>query len=175
MYAIIQTGGKQYTVKPGDVIDVEKIEGEAGAQVQLPVLFLNNGTDVVTDADALAQTTVIAEIVDQHKGPKAIIFKFKKRKGYKKLRGHRQNLTKLVITEVAGVKAEPKPAKPAKAEAPAEPAAAAEPAAEAAALPSVEELNKMTVAQLKELAAERGVKLSSSARKAEIIETIQNA
>lgn len=173
MYAIIKTGGKQYTVKPGDVIDVEKIEGEAGAQVQLPVLFLNNGTDVVTDADALAQTTVIAEIVDQHKGPKAIIFKFKKRKGYKKLRGHRQNLTKLVITEVAGVKAEP--AKPAKAEAPAEPAAAAEPAAEAAALPSVEELNKMTVAQLKELAAERGVKLSSSARKAEIIETIQNA
>ena len=107
MYAIIKTGGKQYTVKPGDVIDVEKIEGEAGTQVQLPVLFLNNGEDVVTDADALAQTTVTAEIVDQHKGPKAIIFKFKKRKGYKKLRGHRQNLTKIVITEVAGVKAEP--------------------------------------------------------------------
>ncbi|MGN0072384.1 MAG: 50S ribosomal protein L21 [Coriobacteriales bacterium] len=174
MYAIIKTGGKQYTVKPGDVIDVEKIEGEAGTQVQLPVLFLNNGSDVVTDADALAQTTVTAEIVDQHKGPKAIIFKFKKRKGYKKLRGHRQNLTKIVITEVAGVKAEPKAAKPAKAEAPAEPVAAAEPAAPAA-LPSAEELNKMTVAQLKEIAAERGIKLSSSARKAEIIETIQNA
>ena len=163
MYAIIKTGGKQYTVKPGDVIDVEKIEGEAGTQVQLPVLFLNNGEDVVTDADALAQTTVTAEIVDQHKGPKAIIFKFKKRKGYKKLRGHRQNLTKIVITEVAGVKAEPKAAEP-----------VAEPAA-AAAVPSVDELNKMTVAQLKELAAELGVKLSSSARKAEIIETIQNA
>ena len=173
MYAIIKTGGKQYTVKPGDVIDVEKIEGEAGTQVQLPVLFLNNGEDVVTDADALAQTTVTAEIVDQHKGPKAIIFKFKKRKGYKKLRGHRQNLTKIVITEVAGVKAEPKAAKPAVAE----PVAAAEPVAEpaAAAVPSVDELNKMTVAQLKELAAELGVKLSSSARKAEIIETIQNA
>ena len=168
MYAIIKTGGKQYTVKPGDVIDVEKIEGEAGTQVQLPVLFLNNGEDVVTDADALAQTTVTAEIVDQHKGPKAIIFKFKKRKGYKKLRGHRQNLTKIVITEVAGVKAEPKAAKPAVAEPVAEPAAAA-------AVPSVDELNKMTVAQLKELAAELGVKLSSSARKAEIIETIQNA
>lgn len=179
MYAIIKTGGKQYTVKPGDVIDVEKIEGEAGTQVQLPVLFLNNGEDVVTDADALAQTTVTAEIVDQHKGPKAIIFKFKKRKGYKKLRGHRQNLTKIVITEVAGVKAEPKAAKPAVAKpAVAEPVAAAEPVAEpaaAAAVPSVDELNKMTVAQLKELAAELGVKLSSSARKAEIIETIQNA
>ena len=119
-------------------------------------------------------STVTAEIVDQHKGPKAIIFNFKKRKGYKKLRGHRQNLTKLVITEVAGVKAEPKAAKPAVVE----PVAAAEPVAEpaaAAAVPSVDELNKMTVAQLKELAAELGVKLSSSARKAEIIETIQNA
>ena len=79
-----------------------------------------------------------------------------------------------MITEVAGVKAEPKAAKPAVVE----PVAAAEPVAEpaaAAAVPSVDELNKMTVAQLKELAAELGVKLSSSARKAEIIETIQNA
>ena len=100
MYAIIKTGGKQYTVKPGDVIDVEKIEGEAGTQVQLPVLFLNNGEDVVTDADALAQTTVTAEIVDQHKGPKAIIFKFKKRKNYKKLRGHRQSLTRIQIESI---------------------------------------------------------------------------
>lgn len=173
MYAIIKTGGKQYTVKPGDVIDVEKLEGEAGTQIQLPVLFLNNGTEVVTDADALAKTTVTAEIVDQHKGPKAIIFKFKKRKGYKKLRGHRQNLTKLVITEVAGVKAEPKAAKPAaKAEAPvAEAKAEAAPAEETAA----KDLSKMTVAELKAYAAEKDIKVPSSARKAEIIELIQNA
>ena len=62
MYAIIKTGGKQYTVKPGDVIDVEKLEGEAGTQIEFPVLFLNNGTDVVTDADALAKTTVLADL-----------------------------------------------------------------------------------------------------------------
>lgn len=173
MYAIIKTGGKQYTVKPGDVIDVEKLEGEAGTQIEFPVLFLNNGTDVVTDADALAKTTVLAEIVDQHKGPKAIIFKFKKRKGYKRLRGHRQNLTKVVITEVAGVKAEPKAAKPAKveAEAPKAEAAAEAPKADAASA----DLSKMTVAELKAYAAEKDIKLPSSARKAEIIELIQNA
>ena len=170
MYAIIKTGGKQYTVKPGDVIDVEKLEGEAGTQIQLPVLFLNNGTEVITDADALANTTVTAEIVDQHKGPKAIIFKFKKRKGYKKLRGHRQNLTKIAITEVAGVKAEPKAAKPAKAEAPVETKAEA-PVEEAPA----QDLSKMTVAELKAYAAEKDIKVPSSARKAEIIELIQNA
>ncbi len=183
MYAIIKTGGKQYTVKPGDVIDVEKLEGEAGTQVEFPVLFLNDGKDVVTDADALAKTTVLAQIVDQHKGPKAIIFKFKKRKGYKRLRGHRQNLTKVVITEVAGVKAEaPKAAKPAKkAEAPkkeAAPKAAKKEEAPKAAAPAAEapaDLTKMTVAELKAYAAEKGIKIPSSARKAEIIELIQNA
>lgn len=83
MYAIVKTGGKQYTVKPGDVLDVEKIEGEAGDKVSLDVLFLNDGSNVVTDASALAKTNVTAEILDQHKGDKQIIFKFKKRKGYK--------------------------------------------------------------------------------------------
>ena len=174
MYAVIKTGGKQYTVKPGDVLDVEKIEGEAGDKVQLEVLFLNDGTNIVTDADALAKTTVTAEILDQHKGKKVIIFKFKKRKGYKRTRGHRQNLTKICITEVAGVKAEA----PAKKEAPKaeepkaeEPKVEAAPAAEAPA----EDLSKLTVAQLKELAAEKGIKIPSGARKAEIVEIIQNA
>ncbi len=175
MYAIIKTGGKQYTVKPGDVIDVEKLEGEAGTQVQFPVLFLNDGTNIVTDADALAKTIVSAEIVDQHKGPKAIIFKFKKRKGYKKKRGHRQNLTKVVITEVAGVKAESKPAAPkAAAQAPKAEAPKA-PAAEAKAEAPAKDLNAMTVAELKAYAAEKDIKLPSGARKAEIVSIIENA
>ncbi len=171
MYAIIKTGGKQYTVKPGSVIDVEKLEGEAGTQVQFPVLFLNDGTNIVTDADELAKTIVSAEIVDQHKGPKAIIFKFKKRKGYKKKRGHRQNLTKVVITEVAGVKAESKPAAPkaAKAEAPKAPAAEAKAEAPAA------DLNSMTVAELRAYATEKDIKIPSGARKAEIVSIIENA
>ena len=105
MYAIVKTGGKQYTVKPGDVLDVEKIEGEAGDKVSLDVLFLNDGSNVVTDAGALAKTKVTAEIIDQHKGDKQIVFKFKKRKGYKRTRGHRQQLTRLCIVAVGAVRA----------------------------------------------------------------------
>ena len=185
MYAIVKTGGKQYTVKPGDVLDVEKIEGEAGDKVSLDVLFLNDGSNVVTDAGALAKTKVTAEIIDQHKGDKQIVFKFKKRKGYKRTRGHRQQLTRLCIVDVNGAKASapaPKKAaaeKPTKAE---KPAKAAKPAAEKpakakkAAQPAADvDFNKMTVAELKDYAKEHDIKLPSGARKADIIETITSA
>ena len=188
MYAIVKTGGKQYTVKPGDVLDVEKIEGEAGDKVSLDVLFLNDGSNVVTDASALAKTNVTAEILDQHKGDKQIIFKFKKRKGYKRTRGHRQQLTRLCIVDVNGTKAAapaPKKAaveKSAKAE---KPAKAAKPAAEKpakketkAAAPAKKadvDFTKMTVAELKDYAKEHDIKLPSGARKADIIETITSA
>lgn len=178
MYAIVKTGGKQYTVKPGDVLDVEKIEGEAGDKVALDVLFLNNEGTIVTDADKLAKTTVTAEIVDQHKGDKQIIFKFKKRKGYKRTRGHRQQLTRIAIVDVNGVKAEaPAPkAAPAKEEKPSkkEKPAKAEVKAEAPA-EKTPDFEKMTVAALKEYAKEHDIKLPSGARKAEIIETLNNA
>lgn len=194
MYAIVKTGGKQYTVKPGDVLDVEKIEGEAGDKVSLDVLFLNDGSNVITDAGALAKTKVTAEILDQHKGDKQIVFKFKKRKGYKRARGHRQQLTRLCIVDVNGTKAsapaKPKKAaakaeKPAKVEKAAKPAAAEKPAK--AAKPAKEEtkktaqpaadvdFTKMTVAELKDYAKEHDIKLPSGARKADIIETITNA
>lgn len=194
MYAIVKTGGKQYTVKPGDVLDVEKIEGEAGDKVSLDVLFLNDGSNVITDAGALAKTKVMAEILDQHKGDKQIVFKFKKRKGYKRTRGHRQQLTRLCIVDVNGTKAsapaKPKKAaakaeKPAKVEKAAKPAAAEKPAK--AAKPAKEEakktaqpaadvdFTKMTVAELKDYAKEHDIKLPSGARKADIIETITNA
>lgn len=197
MYAIVKTGGKQYTVKPGDVLDVEKLEGEAGDKVSLDVLFLNDGSNIVTDAGALAKTKVTAEIVDQHKGDKQIVFKFKKRKGYKRTRGHRQQLTRLCIIDVNGVKAsapakkaekpaakaEAKAEKPAakveaKADKPAKAAAKkAEPKqAEKKAAPKADiDLTKMTVAELKDYAKEQGIKLPSGARKADIIETIYNA
>lgn len=204
MYAIVKTGGKQYTVKPGDVLDVEKIEGDAGDTVALDVLFLNDGTSVITDAAALAKTPVKAEIIDQHKGDKQIVFKFKKRKGYKRTRGHRQQLTRLCIVDVAGVKADKpkKAAKPAKVEEKDAKEAKAAMTAEAseakatkadkpakktdekatkaadkpkkAAKPDVD-LTKMTVAELKDYAREHGIKLPGSARKAEIIETILNS
>ncbi len=166
MYAIIKTGGKQYTVKQGDVLDVEKLEGEAGDTVALEVLFLKGEEGIVAGAEAAA-ACVTASIVEQHKGDKVIVFKFKKRKGYKRLRGHRQQLTKIKIEAISasGAPAAAAPAVEA-APAPVEEAPAAAPAAE---------LSSMTVAQLKELAAEKGIKLPSGARKAEIIEAIEQA
>ena len=99
MYAIVSTGGKQYKVAQDDVITVEKIEGEIGSSVELPVLFLNDGKKIVTDAAKLAKAKVTAEIVDQFKGEKQLVFKFKKRKRYHRLKGHRQQLTKVELCD----------------------------------------------------------------------------
>lgn len=100
MYAIVSTGGKQYKVAQDDVITVEKIDAEVGSKVELPVLFLNDDKKIVTDPAKLAKAKVTAEIVDQFKGEKQLVFKFKKRKRYHRLKGHRQQLTKVKITKV---------------------------------------------------------------------------
>ena len=100
MYAIVTTGGKQYKVATDDVLNVEKIEGEVGTTVELPVLFLNDGKKIVTDPAKLAKAKVTAEIVEQFKGEKQLVFKFQKRKRYHRLKGHRQQLTRIKITKV---------------------------------------------------------------------------
>lgn len=100
MYAIVKTGGKQYKVATDDVLTVEKIEGEVGSKVELPVVFLNDGKKIITDPAKLAKAKVTAEIVDQFKGKKQLVFKFKRRKRYHKLQGHRQQLTRVKITKV---------------------------------------------------------------------------
>ena len=100
MYAIIKTGGKQYKVTTDQVITVEKLAGTVGDTVELDVLFLNDGNKIVTDPAELANAKVSAEIVDQFKGEKVIAFKFNKRKRYKRTKGHRQQLTKLKITNI---------------------------------------------------------------------------
>ena len=100
MYAIVSTGGKQYKVATDDVITVEKIEGEVGSKVELSVLFLNDGKKIVTDPAKLAKAKVTAEILEQFKGEKQLVYKFHKRKRYHRLKGHRQQLTKVKITKV---------------------------------------------------------------------------
>ncbi len=100
MYAIVSTGGKQYKVATDDVLNVEKIEGEVGTKVELPVLFLNDGKKIITDPAKLEKAKVTAEIVEQFKGEKQLVFKFHKRKRYSRLKGHRQQLTRLKITKV---------------------------------------------------------------------------
>ena len=100
MYAIVSTGGKQYKVAKGDVIDVEKLVAQPGDKVELDVLMLNDGATSTVDPTALEGKKVTAEVLDQFKGKKVIVFKFKKRKRYRRTKGHRQNLTKLKIVEL---------------------------------------------------------------------------
>ncbi|WP_333617999.1 50S ribosomal protein L21 [Dietzia sp.] len=100
MYAIVKTGGKQYKVAEGDLVKVEKIEGEAGATVSLPAVLVVDGAKVTAEADALEKISVNGEIVEQTKGPKIRIHKFKNKTGYHKRQGHRQKLTVLKITSI---------------------------------------------------------------------------
>lgn len=125
MYAVVKTGGKQYRVAPGDVIEIEKLDVEEGAEVELPVIFVADGETIEADPEKAAATKVTAKVLSQFKGKKQLVFKFKKRKGYKKLRGHRQQLTRVRIMSIGDVKWEKK-AKAAEAEAPAEEAASEE-------------------------------------------------
>lgn len=100
MYAIVATGGKQYKVAKGDVIDVEKLDAQPGDKVELPVLLVNDGTSTIVDPAQLQDKKVTAEVVDQHKGEKVLVFKFKKRKRYHRTKGHRQNLTRIQVVEI---------------------------------------------------------------------------
>jgi len=110
MYAVVKTGGKQYRVSEGDRITVEKINSKPGNQVPLDILFIVDGTNIITDESALADASVNARVIEHTLGDKVRIFKFKKRKGYKRLRGHRQDLTILEIDVVSKEKVEPEDA-----------------------------------------------------------------
>lgn len=100
MYAIVSTGGKQYKVANGDTIDVEKLDARPGDSVSLDVLMLNDDKNIVVDKGALFGKKVSAKVLEQFKGEKKVVFKFKKRKRYQRKNGHRQQLTKLQITEI---------------------------------------------------------------------------
>ncbi|MGP6172569.1 50S ribosomal protein L21 [Corynebacterium sp. A21] len=100
MYAIVKTGGKQYKVAEGDLVKVEKIEGEPGSAVALTPVLLVDGATVKSNVDQLSGVSVDAEIVEHTKGPKIRIMKYKNKTGYKKRMGHRQKLTVLKVTGI---------------------------------------------------------------------------
>lgn len=103
MYAVIRTGGKQYRVSQGDVVRVEKLAGQVGDKVALDeVLFVGGDGEAKIGAPTLPDVKVTAEIVDQGRAKKIIVFKKKRRKSYSRKRGHRQRLTTLKITEIQG-------------------------------------------------------------------------
>ena len=99
MYAIVKTGGKQYKVAEGDLVKVEKIEGEPGTSVALSPVLVVDGSDVTT-GDQLAKITVNAEIVEHVRGPKINGMRYRNKTGYKRRYGHRQDLT---VLKVAGI------------------------------------------------------------------------
>ncbi len=99
MYAVIRAGGKQYKVSPGDVVRVEKVNGTDGGVEFADVLAVSSEAGSVVRPGAEARVT--GEIVDQGRGDKILVFHYKRKKQYKKLRGHRQDFTAVRITEIA--------------------------------------------------------------------------
>ncbi len=103
MYAVIKTGGKQYRVKAGDLLVVEKLDGEAGSKVAFDhVLMLGEGADVVVGAPTVAGAVVSGTLVETRKGDKIKVFKKIRRQGYRRTQGHRQFETVVRVTGVAG-------------------------------------------------------------------------
>jgi large subunit ribosomal protein L21 len=103
MYAVIKTGGKQYRVKAGDMLVVEKLDGDAGAKVAFDqVLMLGEGGDVVVGAPVVEGAVVNATLVETRKGEKIKVFKKIRRQGYRRTQGHRQFETVLRVTGIVG-------------------------------------------------------------------------
>ena len=101
MYAVVKTGGKQYRVSKGDHLRIEKLTGNVGDEIRFDeVLMIGDTDDVKIGTPQVGGATVSARIVEQDRAKKIIVFKFKRRKGYKKARGHRQAYTRVEITDI---------------------------------------------------------------------------
>lgn len=106
MYAVIETGGKQYRVQPGDIIQIEKLEGEVGAATKFSNVLLvakpsSDATQIWLGKPNLSGAAVDAEIVGQGRGEKILIVKMKRRKQYRRTQGHRQEQTQIIVTSVS--------------------------------------------------------------------------
>ena len=100
MYAIVQTGGKQYKVAQDEIINVEKLDAQVGDKVNLDVLMLVDGSKVVNGNPYVKNAEVVAEVVEQGKSDKVLVFKYKAKKNERKKQGHRQPYTALKIVSV---------------------------------------------------------------------------
>lgn len=161
MYAIVETGGKQYRVQEGDIITVEKLALNAGDKVEFDkVLLLNNDAEMKVGAPYIEGVKVFGEVVENGKGKKVIIFKYKAKKDYRKKQGHRQPYTMVKIESLNGVASEKKTV--AKAEAKAEP-----------------KEQKFSASMKKDeliaFAQSKGIEVDVKSTKAVIVETIEAA
>ena len=132
MYAVVKTGGKQYRVAKDDKILVERLDGEAGSVIELNnVMMMVDGDKVTVGTPQIAGASVAAEVVEQTRGPKIIIFRRKRRKNHRRTQGHRQDLTLLKITDIMADGKKPAAKKAAKKAAPKADAKADAPKADA--------------------------------------------
>ena len=103
MYAVIQTGGKQYRVQPGETVQVEKLDAEVGKTVEFnEVLLVADGENVRLGTPHVAGVKVVAEVVDQARDRKILVYKYRRRKAWHRKQGHRQPFTALKVTEISG-------------------------------------------------------------------------
>ncbi len=100
VYAVVRAGGRQEKVSVGTIVTLDRVNNATDGKIQLAALLLVDGDKVVTDAAALAKVKVTAEVLNDLRGPKIVIQKYKNKTGYKKRQGHRQDLTRVQVTEI---------------------------------------------------------------------------
>jgi large subunit ribosomal protein L21 len=168
MYAIVEIAGQQFKVAKDQKVYVHRLQDEEGSKVTFDnVLLLEDGKDITIGAPAIDGAAVEAKVVKHLKGDKVIVFKKKRRKGYKKKNGHRQYLTEIRIESIVASGA----TKVAKKEAPKKEAKPTAAAPKKVAAPS-EDLSKNTVAELKEMAKAKGIEGISSMKKSDLIDAL---
>ena len=176
MYAIVEIAGQQFKVAKDQKVYVHRLQEEEGSLVTFDnVLLLEDGSNITIGAPAIDGAAVEAKVVKHLKGDKVIVFKKKRRKGYRKKNGHRQYLTQLVIESIiaSGAKKAAKTAAPKQTEKPVkEPVVAKAQATPVVKTQAAEDLNSKTVAELKEMAKAKGIEGISALKKAELIEAL---
>jgi len=167
MYAIVEIAGQQFKVVQDQKLFVHRLADKEGSKVSFDkVYLLDDGKKVTLGAPAITGASVEAKVVSHLKGDKVIVFKKKRRKGYRVKNGHRQALTELVIEKIQSSGAKAEKATPAKAEKKVAPKKAAAKKAEAV------DYSKLTVAELKEAAKKQGIEGISSMKKADLIKAL---
>ena len=173
MYAIVEIAGQQFKVAKDQKLFVHRLQDKEGSKVSFDkVYLLDDGKKVTVGAPAISGAAVEAKVVGHLKGDKVIVFKKKRRKGYRVKNGHRQALTELMVEKIIASGAKPAAAKPKAEKAPASAKVAVAKKAPAKKAPAKEakvDYSKMTVAELKAAAKDKGISGYTSLKKAELI------